>query len=253
MAPAGDWNVCFWHKADIGTPFPVLVRVGTMHCLELLGWAMRRREFIKVIAGSVAAWPLAVRAQQPAMPVVGFLASGSYVAWKPYVAGFEQGLSENGFINGQNVTIEYRWADGQYNRLPALAADLVNRKVAVILAAGGGIPAKTAKAATTTIPIVFVSGGDPFKDGLIESLNRPEGNVTGVSLLGVTLEAKRLGLLHEITPAGASIGILVNPTFLDLELQLRELQAAAAVVNRQISFVRASTASEIDSAIASLA
>ena len=213
---------------------------------------MRRREFISLLGGA-AAWPLVARAQQPAMPVVGFLSSGSSVAWKPYVAGFDRGLSENGFISGQNVTIEYRWADGQYGQLPALAADLVNRKVAVILAAGGGIPAKTAKAATTTIPIVFVSGGDPFKDGLIESLNRPEGNVTGVSLLGVTLEAKRLGLLHEIAPAGASIGILVNPTFLDIELQLRELQAAAAAINRQIRIVRASTASEIETAIGSLA
>jgi putative ABC transport system substrate-binding protein len=187
------------------------------------------------------------------MPVIGFLSSGSAASWTSYLKGFREGLKEAGFIDGQNTTIEYRWAEGQYDRLASLAADLVNRKVAVILAAGGGIPAKAAKAATPTIPIVFVMGADPFKDGIIRNLNRPDENITGVSLLGVTLEAKRLGLLHEVTPAGASVGILVNPTFLDIEQQLRELQAAAAAVDRQIRIVRASTTSEIDTAIGSLA
>lgn len=214
---------------------------------------MRRRECITLIGGAAIALPLAARAQQSATPVIGFLSSGSRGPWADYLQGFHGGLKEVGFVDGRNTTIEYRWAEGQYNRLAALAADLVDRKVDVILAGGGGDPARAAKAASTTIPIVFISGSDPFKDGIITSLGRPDGNVTGVSLLGVTLEAKRLGLLHEIVPAGASIGILVNPTYVDIENQLRELEAAAGVVNRQIRFVRASTPSEIDAAIESLA
>ena len=207
---------------------------------EPLGAAMRRREFLKLVVGSAAAWPLAARAQQP-MPTIGFLASGSPNSWTSYLKAFHEGLKESGFVDGRNTTIEYRWAEGQYDRLASLAADLVNRKVAVILAAGGGDPAKAAKAATTTIPIVFVSGSDPFKDGLITSLNRPEGNVTGVSLLGVTLEGKRLGVLHEVAPVGAAIGILVNPRFVDVEQQLRDLQAAATAINREIRIVRSAT------------
>ena len=170
-----------------------------------------------------------------------------------YVAAVRRGLSETGYVEGRNVTIEYRWAEGHYDRLPGLAADLVNRKVAVILAAGGSDPAKAAKAATATIPIVFVSAGDPVKAGIVTSFNRPGGNVTGVSLLGSALEAKRLGLLHEITPGAASIGVLVNPKYPDAELQLRELQEAAGVIKRQIIIVRASTESEIDTAVASVA
>ena len=188
---------------------------------------MRRRDFLGVLGGAAVAWPLAARAQQPAMPVIGFLSSASPAIWTPFVAGFRQGLNETGFIDGQNVTIEYRWANGQYDMLPNLAANLANRKVAVILAAGGSDPAKAAKAATTTIPIIFVSAADPIKAGIVTSFNRPGGNITGVSLLGAALEAKRLGLLNEITPGTASIGVLVNPNYPDANLQLRELQEAA--------------------------
>ena len=205
------------------------------------------------LGGAAAAWPLAARAQQPAMPVVGFLSSASPATWASFVAGFRKGLNEAGFIDGQNVTIEYRWAEGQYDRLPGLAADLVNRKVAVILAAGGSDPAKAAKAATATIPIIFVSAADPVRAGIVTSFNRPGGNVTGVSLLGSALEAKRLGLLNEITPGAASIGVLVNPNYPDADLQLRELQEAAGVIKRQIIIVRASTEAEIDAAFATVA
>jgi putative ABC transport system substrate-binding protein len=213
---------------------------------------MKRREFITLVGGA-AAWPLAARAQQPAMPVIGFLSSASPATWTPFVAGFRKGLNEAGFIDGRNVTIEYRWAEGQYDRLPGLAADLVNRKVAVILAAGGSDPAKAAKAATAMIPIIFVSAGDPVRAGIVTSFNRPGGNVTGVSLLGAALEAKRLGLLNEITPGAASIGVLVNPNYPDADLQLRELQEAAGAIKRQIIIVRASTEAEIDAGIATVA
>jgi putative ABC transport system substrate-binding protein len=166
---------------------------------------------------------------------------------------FLQGLKETGYIEGQNVAIEYHFAEGQYDRLPGLAADLVDRKVAVIFAAGGSEPAKAAKAATATIPIIFLSGADPIRAGIVTSLNRPGGNVTGVTLLGSELEAKRLGLLHEIVPSAASIGVLVNPAFPDADLELRELQQAATALNRQINIVRATTEAEIDTAIATLA
>jgi len=214
---------------------------------------MKRREFITLF-GSAAAWPLAARAQQPAIPAVGVLSSlsSSYIT-TIRMPPFLQGLKETGYIEGQNVAIEYRSAEGQYDRLPGLAADLVDHKVAVIFAAGGSDPAKAAKAATATIPIIFLSGADPIKAGIITNLSRPGGNVTGVSLLGSELEAKRLGLLHEIVPGAASIGVLVNPEFPDVDLELRELQQAASAINRQISIVRASTAAEIDSAIATLA
>jgi putative ABC transport system substrate-binding protein len=210
---------------------------------------MKRREFITLLAGA-AAWPLTAHALQPAMPVVGFLSSASPAPWASFMAGFRQGLNETGFIDGQNVTIEYRWAEDQYDRLASLAADLVNRKVAVILAAGGSDPAK---AATATIPIIFVSAGDPVKAGIVTSFNRPGGNITGVSLLGAALEAKRLGLLNEITPGAASIGVLVNPNYPDADLQLRELQEAAGAIKRQIIIVRASTEAEIDAGIATVA
>ena len=210
---------------------------------------MRRRDFIRGIAGSAAAWPRAARAQQPAIPVVGFLSSLSL----SFAPAFRQGLKETEYIEGQNLAIEYRSADGQYDRLPRLAADLVDRKVAVILAAGGTDPAKAAKAATATIPIVFVSAADPVNAGIVASLNRPGGNVTGVSLLGSELEAKRLGLLHEIVPGTAAIGVLVNPKYPDADLELRELQEAASAIGRQINVVRASADSEIDTAFATVA
>ena len=214
---------------------------------------MKRREFITLLGGATIAWPLAARAQQPVVPVIGILSSLSSSNITSRMPPFRQGLKESGYIEGQNVAIEYRVAEGQYDRLPALAADLVDRKVALIVAAGGADPAKAAKAATTTIPIVFVSAGDPFKAGIVTSLGRPAGNITGVSLLVSALEAKRLGLLHEIVPGTASIGVLANPKVADADLELRELQEAASAINRQINVARASTETEIDTAFATLA
>jgi len=212
-----------------------------------------RRKFIAAL-GSAAAWPLAARAQQQALPVIGFLSSLSPDYTTRFrLSAFHQGLNETGYIEGRNVVIEYRYAEGQYDRLPSLVADLVDHKVAVIFASGGSDPAKAAKAATATIPIVFLSGADPIKTGLVASLNRPEGNVTGVSLLGSALEAKRLGLISEIVPGTASIGVLVNPKFPDVDLELRELQDAASAINRQINIVRASKKPEIDTAITTVA
>jgi putative ABC transport system substrate-binding protein len=214
---------------------------------------MKRRAFITLLGGA-AAWSLAAHAQQkPAIPVIGLLGSFSSSYMERFALAVRQGLNETGYIEGQNVVIEYRSAEGQYDRLPSLVADLLDRKVAVILAAGGSEPAKVAKAATATIPIVFLGAADPIKAGIVASLNRPGGNVTGVSLLGSALEAKRLGLLHEITPGTASIGALVNPKYPDAALQLRELQEAADAIKRQISIVRASTESEIDAAFATVA
>ena len=214
---------------------------------------MRRREFITLLGGAAAAWPLAARGQQSAVPMVGFLSSASPASWAPFVAGFRKALNETGFIEGHSVTIEYRWAEGDYNRLPNLVADLVNHKVAVILAAGGSAPVNAAKAATTNIPIVFASAADPVTAGIVASINRPGGNVTGVTMLGVALEAKRLGLLNEIVPGTASIGVLMNPNYQDANLQLRQLQEAAGVIKRQINIVRASTDAEIDAAFSSVA
>jgi putative ABC transport system substrate-binding protein len=212
-----------------------------------------RRQFISAMGGAAATWPLAARAGQPAVPVIGILSSLSSSNITSRMPPFRQGLKESDYTEGQNVAMEYRVAEGQYDRLPALAADLVDRKVALIFAAGGADPAKAAKAATTTIPIVFVSAGDPFKAGIVTSLGRPAGNITGVSLLVSALEAKRLGLLHEIVPGTASIGVLANPKVTDADLELRELQEAASAINRQINIVRASTETEIDAAFATLA
>jgi putative tryptophan/tyrosine transport system substrate-binding protein len=213
---------------------------------------MRRREFITAIAASATAWPLAARAQQAAMPVIGYLSSlpSSYVASR--MPPFRQGLGESGYIEGQNVEIQYRSAEGQYNPLPQLAADLVDRKVAVIVATGGTDPAKVAKAATTTIPIVFGSAADPIRAGIVNSLNQPGGNITGISFLGSALEAKRVGLLNEIVPESGSIGVLVNPGYPDANRELREAEEAAATIHRQAIAVRATTDAEIDSAFATL-
>ena len=207
---------------------------------------MRRREFM-AFAGGAAAWPLKARSQQ-AMPVVGFLASLSSAFVAHFAPAFRAGLSETGYIDGQNVLIEFRSAEGQYDRLTALAAELVDRKVAVILATGGSEPAKIAKAATSAIPIVFVSAADPVRAGIVTSFNRPGGNITGVSLLGSALEAKRLELLHEMVPGASPIGVLLNPKYPDFDLELRELQDAANVINRKIIVARASTLTEVDAA-----
>ena len=213
---------------------------------------MRRREFITLLGGA-AAWPLVARAQQGAMPVIGFvtgLSSGYVAGRKP---AFRQGLREVGYVEGQNVLVEYHSVEGQSGRLSEVMTDLIDRSVAVIVAVGGTDPAKAAKAATTTIPIVFISAADPLGAGIVTRLNRPEGNITGISILGTSLEAKRLGLLHDIVPRASTIGVLVNPGFSDADLELREVEEAASHVKQQIFVVRVSMESELDGAFASLA
>ncbi len=212
---------------------------------------MRRREFIALLGSSAAAWPLAARAQQPAMPVIGFLSSRSEIDSVLHVAAFRQALSEADYVEGQNVAIDYRWADGQYDRLPGLAADLISRQVAVIFA-GGGAAARAAKAATTMIPIVIMIGEDPVKFGLVASLNRPGGNISGVSTFNAVLGSKRLELLHELVPTIATIGLLVNPNYPSAGLEIGETQVAARAVGRNLIILNASTESEIDAAFASL-
>ena len=193
---------------------------------------MRRREFITLLGGT-AAWPLGVGAQQAAMPVIGFLAGQSREGRAYLTAALKQGLSETGYIEGQNASIEYRWAENQYDRLPELAAELVARKVAVIVA--GPVPAAlAAKAATADIPIVFAIGGDPVQSGLVATLNRPGGNVTGVSFFTTTLEPKRLELLQEVTPNVAVIATILNPKSLDYDNQVRDVQAAARSIGRRL-------------------
>src|SRR5262245_25079550 len=213
--------------------------------------AVRRREFITLI-GSTAAWPLAARAQQPAMPVIGFLDSGSAVAFAARVAAFRRGLSETGYVEGQNAAIEYRWADGQYDRLPALADDLVRRHVAVIAAMGSPNSAQAAKAATATTPIVFANGGDPIKLGLVRSLNRPGGNATGVTFFLSTLGPKRLELLREVVPTAAVIALLVNPTKPATGYNMKDRQAEVGTIGQQLRILDASSERDFDSAFAML-
>ena len=212
---------------------------------------MKRREFITLLGGA-AVWPLAAHAQQPAMPVVGFLNQESAELTAHLVTGFRKGLSETGFVENQNVAIEYRWAEGRYERLPQLAADLVNRKVAVIAAAY--FPATlAAKAATSTIPIVFISGVDPIAGGLVTSLNRPGGNLTGVSNFNTSLTAKRLELLHQVVPRGDTIAVLVNSTSPATQTIEAEARSAAQALGLRLEVLGASTDDEIDAAFATAA
>jgi putative tryptophan/tyrosine transport system substrate-binding protein len=213
---------------------------------------VRRREFITLLGGAAAAWPLAARAQQGAMPVIGFLSSASPRPFSDRVQAFRQGLREVGYVDGRDVTIEYRWAEGQNDQMPALAADLVNRRTAVIVAAG--IPAAlTAKATTTTIPIVFFTGGDPVELGLVASLNRPGSNVTGVTNLGAGLGPKQLELLHETVPAATIVGLLINPTSPNLaETISRDAHSAARTLGLQLHVLHASTESDFDAVFATL-
>ena len=217
---------------------------------------MNRREFITLIGGAAAApsmfWPRLASAEQATMPVIGFLSSRSPAESSHLVAAFRAGLQAGGYVEGQNVAIEYRWAEGQYDRLPALAVDLVRRGVAVLATTGGEPSALAAKAATSTIPIVFTVGGDPVKIGLVASLNRPGGNATGVSLLTTVPEAKRLGLLHELVPNAALIGVLINPNYQGAEAQSREVQDAARAIDRRIEIATAGNDRQLEAAFGTL-
>jgi putative tryptophan/tyrosine transport system substrate-binding protein len=206
---------------------------------------MRRRKFISLLGGAVAAWPLAARAQQPATPVIGFLNPQSPEAYPEPMRGFRRGLKETGYVEGENISIEYRWADNQYDRLSELAADLVRRKVVVIATTGGPLPALAAKAATTTIPIVFNVGDDPVTHGLVASLARPGGNLTGVNFLVIELAAKRLGLLRELLPGLARVALLLNPVSVaNTALTLRDVEEAARPLGVQIQAFNANTGHE---------
>jgi putative tryptophan/tyrosine transport system substrate-binding protein len=215
---------------------------------------MRRRDFIKVVAGSASFWPLAARAQQPALPVIGFINVGSSDASAGWAAAFRQGLSEIGYVEGQNVTIEYHWLEGRYDVLPALMADLVRHRVAVIATPATTAAALAAKAATNTIPIVFGVGEDPVKLGLVASLARPSGNATGINFFNQEVLAKRLGILLELQPKPVRIAVLLNPADAPVaETTLREVQEAARAIALPINILKASTNSEIDAAFAALA
>ena len=215
---------------------------------------MQRREFIKLIGSAAVSWPHAARAQQPAMPVVGFLSGRSPYESGTIVGAFGQGLGEAGYFESKNVIIEYRWAEGRYDRLPALAAELVSRQVTAIAAVGGPNSGQAAKGATTTIPIVFISGTDPVQEGLVASLNKPGGNATGVNPLLPAMEGKRLGLLREIIPKAALIAVLLNPTSPDnFNRQMNDIQEAARQVGQQLLVLRATSEDEIEAAFATAA
>jgi putative ABC transport system substrate-binding protein len=214
---------------------------------------MKRREFIRLIGGA-AAWPLAARAQQPAMPVVAFINGGTPDAAARYLAAFRKGLREAGYVEGQNVTVEYHWLDGRYEGIPALMTDLVHRQVALIAAPGSNVAALAAKAATATTPIVFGSADDPVRLGLVASLARPGGNATGVNFFAYEVAAKQLGLLHELVPKAVRIAVLINPrTAISAETTLQAVQEAARALRLEMHVLKAASAEEIDAAFAALA
>ncbi len=210
---------------------------------------MKRRHFITLVTAAVG-WPRVARAQQPAMPVIGYLANASPAGFATFVAAFRSGLSEMGYVEGRNVAIEYRWAEGQHDRLPGFAADLVRRQVAVIMATGGSAPAIAAKAATATIPIVFTGGSDPVRLGLVASLGRPGGNATGVVNISSALTTKRLQLLRELVATATMIAVLFNPASPDAETQVSQIQEAARTIGQQIHVVTASNERDFDAAFA---
>jgi len=214
---------------------------------------MRRRDFLSALGGAAASWPLGARAQQAAPPVVGFMSGRSAPDSAHLVAAFREGLGEAGFVDGQNVIIEFRWADGQYDRLPALAAELVSRPVAVLVGVGGDPSAMAAKRATSTIPIVFGMGGDPIKSGLVDSFNRPGANATGYTLLTSQMESKRVGLLRELVPGVALVGVLLNPKFAPGALQAQQIEDAARTVGQKLVMATASSDEELSAAFALLA
>jgi putative tryptophan/tyrosine transport system substrate-binding protein len=213
---------------------------------------MRRREFIRLVSSTVVVWPLIARAQPATMPMIGFLNSASPQPFENYVAGFRAGLKETGYVDGQNVAIEFRWAEGHYDRLPGMAADLVRRKVAVLVATGGSPAVLAAKAATTIIPIAFTIGGDPVRLGIVTSLSRPGGNITGVDLFVNQMETKRLGLLRALVPKANLIAILLNPNNPIATDQMREVQEVARATGQQIQILSASSESEINAAFATV-
>jgi putative tryptophan/tyrosine transport system substrate-binding protein len=214
---------------------------------------MKRRRFIALLGGGAAAvWTLAARAQQPAMPVIGFLCSASPAPWAPFVAAFRAGLEETGYVDGRNVTIAFRWAEGEYDRLPAMAIDLVRRNVAVLVSTGGVPPITAAKAATTTIPIVFTLGTDPIETGIVDSLSRPGGNVTGAFLFTAMLNTKRLGLLRDTVPSATLIAALVNPKNPNFASVTKTIAEAVRAVGLQARFLHASNEQELDAAFAGL-
>jgi len=213
---------------------------------------MRRREFISLLGGALAAWPLAAQAQRAARPVIGFLGPASAAGYAPHLKGLRAGLGEVGFVEGDNIEVEYRWADNQLDRLPALAEELVRRPVAVLVAGGASAAALAAKGATVTIPIVFAIGADPVKLGLAASMNRPGGNVTGVSFLANALVAKELGLLRELIPTDTVIGALINPNNPVAASDTSEIEAAARSLGRQIRIIHVGTEREFDAAFTAL-
>lgn len=228
-------------------------RLNQYHGVVLsLGADMRRRDFLRFLGGTAAAWPVVARAQQTALPVIGFMGSESPDLYADRLRAFRQGLKETGFVEGQNVAVEFRWAQGQYDRYPEFAAELVRRQVAVIAATGGEPSPQSAKAATQTIPIVFTANGDPVSSGLVASLNRPGGNVTGITIFGDVTVAKRLQLMHELIPQ-AAIAYLMNPNNPNGDTEMRAAQTAARSFGKEVLVLRASNESELDTAFATMA